>query len=73
MQDRLIRINGVKTATGYCRASIYRLIALGRFPRPVRLAGGGAVAWRASEVQAWIAAQPKTVATEKAAPQLEAA
>lgn len=60
MQDQLLRISGVKAATGYGRSSIYRLISLNRFPRPLRLAGGGVVAWRASEIQAWIDQQPRT-------------
>lgn len=55
--DWLMRAPAVRKATGYGRSSIYKLMAEGKFPKAVRLAGGGAVAWRASDVQAWIAAQ----------------
>lgn len=55
--DTLLRARAVVQATGYCRSSIYNLIKAGKFPKPVKLAGGGAVAWRSSEVAAWIAAQ----------------
>ena len=70
MHDQLLRINGVKAATGYSRPTIYRLMASNRFPRPVRLAGGGAVAWRASEIQAWIDRQPRTEPAAKAEPRV---
>lgn len=54
-----MRAVAVKQATGYSRSSIYALMKAGKFPRPVTLAGGGAVAWRSSDVAAWIAAQGK--------------
>ena len=57
MVDALMRAPAVKTATGYSRSSIYALIKVGKFPKPVKLAGGGAVAWRSSDIAAWIAAQ----------------
>lgn len=57
--ETLMRQVAVAEATGYSRSSIYALMKAGKFPRPVTLAGGGAVAWRASEIAAWIAAQRK--------------
>ena len=36
------------------RTSLYRMMAAGRFPRPVRL-GSRAVAWRVAEVDEWLA------------------
>lgn len=57
MTEQLLRLPAVQAATGYGRSSIYQLIKRGAFPRSVRLAGGGAVAWRSTEIQAWIAAQ----------------
>lgn len=57
MTETLLRLPAVKQGTGYGRSSIYNLIKAGKFPKPVKLAGGGAVAWRSSEIAAWIAAQ----------------
>lgn len=57
MTETLMRLPAVMQATGYARSSVYNLIKAGKFPKPVRLAGGGAVAWRSTEVAAWIAAQ----------------
>ena len=53
----LLRLPTVCELTGYKRSSIYNLIKAGKFPPSVRLAGGGAVAWRAAEVRAWTEAQ----------------
>lgn len=63
MTDTLMRVPAVKQATGYSRSSLYALMQAGKFPKPVKLAGGGAVAWRSSDVAAWIAAQGKPVET----------
>jgi prophage regulatory protein len=52
--ERLIRIDEVKRLTGISTATLYRKIATGDFPRPVRL-GAVARAWPLSEVQDWIA------------------
>jgi prophage regulatory protein len=53
----LLRLPSVCELTGYKRSSIYNLIKAGKFPQGVRLAGGGAVAWRSADVRAWIEAQ----------------
>lgn len=53
----LLRMPAVCSLTGYKRTSIYNLIKKGKFPQSVRLAGGGAVAWRAEEVRSWISSQ----------------
>ena len=58
--EALLRLQSVKTATGLGRSSIYALEASGDFPKRVAI-GLRAVAWRASEIQAWInSRQPKT-------------
>lgn len=57
MIDTLMRLPAVVAAVGYKKSQLYLLIKQGKFPAPVKLAGGGAVAWRSSDVQAWIAAQ----------------
>lgn len=58
----LLRLPTVCDLTGYRRSSIYSLIKQEKFPQPVRLAGGGAVAWKSADVRAWIEAQSKVAA-----------
>lgn len=55
--ERLLRRAQVEQMTGLPRASIYRIMEEGKFPRPVRLTAR-AVAWRATDVQKWIASRP---------------
>lgn len=50
--DRFLRRKDVEAAIGYSRSSIYRLIQLGEFPRPIALTCRS-VRWRASDVAAW--------------------
>ncbi|WP_042799023.1 AlpA family transcriptional regulator [Thioalkalivibrio sp. AKL19] len=52
--DRLIRFPDVRKMSGFSRSTIYRREKEGRFPKRVQL-GGGAVAWRESEVTQWMA------------------
>ena len=56
---RLLREPAVIAATTYSRASIRRLMSLGRFPIPVKLGTGqgGAVAWREEEILDWLRAR----------------
>ena len=55
--DELWSIKVVTTKTGLSRASIYKYVELGLFPRQRQL-GPGRVAWRASEIRAWIESRP---------------
>ncbi len=55
---RLIRIKEVQHRTGLGRSTIYRWMAEGRFPKPVKL-GGHSVAWREDILQTWIHAKGK--------------
>ena len=55
MPDRLIRAPEVEHLTGLSRRTIYRKIKVGQFPAVIRL-GANSVAWRESEVAAWVAA-----------------
>ena len=57
-EDRLLRTPEVIEMTGISRATIYRKMAEGLFPQSVRL-GPNAVAWRLSEILAWIASRPR--------------
>jgi prophage regulatory protein len=51
--DRLVRLKELKTIVGYSGTSIWRRCKDGTFPLAVRI-GPAAVAWRLSEVQAWM-------------------
>ncbi|WP_454731123.1 MULTISPECIES: helix-turn-helix transcriptional regulator [Cupriavidus] len=53
----LWRLSTVTAKTGLSRSEIYRRIARNAFPPGVRL-GVRSRAWRAAEVEAWIAALP---------------
>lgn len=56
MADRLIRRPEVESLTGLSRSTIYAWIRSGDFPAPVPL-GARLVAWRESDVTAWIEAR----------------
>ena len=49
----LLRINAVMDKTGLKRAMLYKLIAAGKFSKPVKLSES-CVAWLWSEVEAFI-------------------
>lgn len=50
----LLRLPQVKAQTGLSRTAIYRLIAAGDFPAPVKL-GERASAWPEHEIAVWCA------------------
>lgn len=56
--ERYLRRTEVEALTGLSRASIYRMMAEGRFVRPYRL-GKQAVRWRNSEVRNWLDSRPQ--------------
>jgi prophage regulatory protein len=47
------RLDEVLSISRLSRASIYRLISLGLFPKPVKL-GLRSNGWRVADVQAWL-------------------
>lgn len=49
----VIRIKAVIRRTGLSRATIYRLMSTGNFPRSFKI-GAVAAGWLAAEVHAWI-------------------
>jgi prophage regulatory protein len=53
----ILRWRPVSAVTGLSRPTIWRLVKLGRFPRPVQLSSAQAVGWVASEVEAWVQAR----------------
>lgn len=52
----LLRLREVTRRTALSRSAIYRAIAAGTFPAPVKL-GERASAWNAAEVANWIASR----------------
>jgi prophage regulatory protein len=56
---RFLRMPAVSAAVGFKPAWIYKLIREGAFPAPVRI-GKRAVAWKSSDVDAWITSRPST-------------
>lgn len=57
MAYQLQTLKNVSTQTGLSKSTLYRLMDEGLFPRPVRLSVNR-VAWRASDVSAWIDTRP---------------
>lgn len=53
--ERLLKISDVSRKIGMGKSWIYDRIETGAFPKPVRISPG-AVRWRESEVDSWIAA-----------------
>lgn len=50
--DFFLRRKEVEKLSGLSRSSIYRLIKINKFPRPVSLGTGG-VRWKESAIVAW--------------------
>ena len=57
MPEKHHRRPAVEELTGLSRSSIYELMELDLFPRPIRI-GRRAVAWRESDIEAWLASRP---------------
>jgi prophage regulatory protein len=57
--ESMLRLKAVMDRTGLSRPSIYRLQISGVMPRSYSLTGrvGGAVAWKSSEIDAFIASR----------------
>lgn len=51
--DPFMRLPEVESVTGMKRSFIYSEIQKGKFPKSIRI-GAQAVAWRQSEIAAWI-------------------
>ncbi len=56
--DEFWSVAVVRLKTGLSRATVYKYMALGLFPRQRHL-GPGRIAWRASDVRAWINSRPE--------------
>ena len=66
MAQTIERLPVVKTRTGLSRSSIYKQVAAGDFPRPIRL-GPRAVGWLTTEIDEWITARMKSRENESVA------
>jgi prophage regulatory protein len=44
-------------------ATIWRLVRAGKFPAPIRI-GARAIAWRLSEIEAWLESRPRAGKSE---------
>ena len=60
--EKHLRRQAVEDLTGLSRSTIYRLMSIGEFPRPVRLTEK-AVAWPESVIAKWLASR-HTIAAE---------
>lgn len=49
----LLRLPQVKAQTGLSRSELYRRIAIGTFPAPIKI-GERASAWSSMEIECWI-------------------
>ena len=53
---KLIRLKQVMECTGLARSTVYKFIAEGNFPKPVKL-GVRVAAWVESEINDWVNAR----------------
>ena len=64
--DRLLRLAEVLTITALGRSSVYRKMRDGSFPEPLKI-GARAVRWRESDIEAWLAARPRSTGDRRLA------
>jgi len=57
-RDAFIRVRDLKRLTGLSQTTIYKLLADGAFPEPLKL-GERSVAWRWGEVLDWMNSRPR--------------
>lgn len=57
MATRYIRRTEVEAMTGLGRSTIYKMIADGEFPKPIKLTRK-AVAWPEDQIAEWLASRP---------------
>jgi len=58
--DRLLPMPKVIDLTSFSKATVYRKVADGSFPAPLKI-GKSRVAWRQSDIAAWLAEQSRAV------------
>ena len=68
MAQKIVRLPEVLKRVPLCRTSIWSKVKSGLFPQPVHIAGGKAIGWIETELDAWIEAHAvahrKTVGAE---------
>ena len=57
-ETRLLRLREVLQIAGLCKSQLYRLMATGTFPKPVRV-GPRTVRWTVESILAWIENLPQ--------------
>ena len=55
----LLKIKEVSKQVGLSKATIYRLMKAGEFPRPISLSQAR-VAWRQADLNNWLASRPSS-------------
>jgi prophage regulatory protein len=55
--SELLRLPQVIERTNLRRSTIYNLMGVGKFPRPVKISGARLNCWQAHEIEAFIAAR----------------
>ena len=55
---RILRRREVVKLIGLSRATLYRMISSGEFPRPVQISPR-CTGWRADEVEEWVSSRPQ--------------
>lgn len=58
----LVRMPTVTRLTALSRSTIYRLVASGKFPAPVRLSAHS-IAWHMADIEQWTAERPCAIGT----------
>ena len=58
LADRLLPFKRVLEVTSLSRATLYRKVADGSFPAPLKI-GKSRVAWREKDIVDWLARQPR--------------
>lgn len=54
LQNRIVRLPEVIAVTGLSRATIYRKMKAGTFPKRYKI-GTNAIGWRRADLDAWLA------------------
>ena len=54
---QILRRPQVQARTGIPRATMYELMAEGKFPKPIQIAGRRVVGWVESEIEDWLREQ----------------
>ncbi len=59
VEKRALKLQEVLRLVSLSCTTVYRMMSLGEFPRPVRV-GRRAARWHSDEIEEWLAARPYT-------------